>query len=532
MNDRQRASVPRQVDTVVIGGGTAGAVVAGLLAEQSDERVLVLEAGPDYGPFGDSRWPEDLLDARALGYTHDWNYASGDTYPNRVVNFQRARVIGGCSSHNGCAAIWGSRVDYDGWADMGLAGWSSAELLPLFASAAERLRVRRYAQREVTPFQQACLDAAQAAGIPLTDDLNDFAQDEGMAPSPVNIYDGTRWNAAFAYLDPVRRRPNLTIAGRSTGDRLGIEGGVATSIRYIGPDGPAEVSAGRFVVAAGTYGSPAILLRSGIGDPAELRDIGIQPAIPLPGVGRNLHDHPSVRLMFRGTPRLEAAMTAFAERHWMPEEQTIAKIRSRLYPKSAGGFDLHLYPVGGPDSESETGWHWSFPVACMTPRSRGAVTLRSPDPEREPRIEHHYLSDPEGHDRAVLREGLRMARMLAAQPQLRDLLGAQLDPGPLIQEDAAMEGWIDGAIEHYYHPVGTCAMGTTDDPLAVTDAKGRVHGLDNVFVADCSIMPVIPRANTNLPAIVVGERIAGWLLDGKPGKASDPAITIEKLGEK
>jgi choline dehydrogenase len=515
VNDQQRASVPREVDTVVIGGGTAGAVVAGLLAEQSNERVLVLEAGPDYGPFGDSRWPEDLLDARALGYTHDWNYASGDTYPNRVVNFQRARVIGGCSSHNGCAAIWGSRVDYDGWADMGLAGWSSAELLPLFAGAAERLRVRRYAQHEVTPFQQACLEAALSAGIPLTDDLNDFDQDEGMATSPVNILDGTRWNAAFAYLDPVRQRANLTIAGRSTGDRLEIADGVATSIRYIGPDGPAEVSAGRFVVAAGTYGSPAILLRSGIGDPAELGEIGIEPAIPLPGVGRNLHDHPSVRLIYRGTPRLEAAMTTFAEQHWMPEEQTIAKIRSGLYPQSAGGFDLHLYPVGGPDSESKTGWHWSFPVACMTPRSRGAVTLRSPDPEREPRIEHHYLSDPEGHDRAVLREGLRVARTLAAQPQLRDLLGAEMNPGPSIQDDSALAVWIDGAIEHYYHPVGTCAMGTADDSLPVTDAKGRVHGLDNVFVADCSIMPVIPRANTNLPAVVVGERIAGWLLEGE-----------------
>ena len=333
-----------------------------------------------------------------------------------------------------------------------------------------------------------------------------------MAPSPVNIVDGMRWNAAFAYLDPVRERPNLTIAGRSTVDRLVIEQGVATGVRYIGPDGPGEVSAARFVVAGGTYGSPAILLRSGIGDPGELREIGIEPTVPLPGVGRNLHDHPSVRLMFRGTPRLEAAMTAFAEQRWMPEEQTIAKIRSGLYPQSARGFDLHLYPVGGPDSESETGWHWSFPVACMTPRSRGAVTLRSPDPEREPRIEHRYLSDPEGHDRAVLREGLRIARRLAAQPALRDLLGAELSPGPAIQDDAALEEWIEGAIEHYYHPVGTCAMGPADDPLAVTDARGRVHGLENVFVADCSIMPVIPRANTNLPAVVVGERIAGWLL--------------------
>jgi choline dehydrogenase len=515
VNDRQRASVPREPDTVVIGGGTAGAVVAGLLAGRSDERVLVLEAGPDYGPYGDSRWPEDLLDARALGYTHDWNYASGDTYPNRVVNFQRAKVIGGCSSHNGCAAIWGSRVDYDGWAEIGLAGWSSAELLPVFARVAERLGVRRYARHEVTPFQQACLDAAPGAEIPMTDDLNDFDQDEGMATSPVNIVDGTRWNAAFAYLDPVRQRPNLTIADRSTADRFEIQHGVATSIHYIGPDGPAEISARRFVVAGGAYGSPAVLLRSGIGDPDELREIGIEPTIPLAGVGRNLHDHPSARLVFRGTRRLEAAMTAFAAERWMPEEQTIAKIRSSVYPQSAPGFDLHLYPVGGPDTESETGWHWSFPVACMTPRSRGAVTLRGLDPKREPGIDHRYLSDPEGLDRAVLREGLRVARRLASQSELRGLLGAELSPGPAIQDDAALERWIDSSIEHYYHPVGTCAMGTDDDPLAVTDARGRVHGLENVFVADCSIMPVIPRANTNIPAAVIGERIAGWLLEAE-----------------
>jgi choline dehydrogenase len=508
-------SVPRQADTVVIGGGTSGAAVAGLLAGQSDERVVVLEAGPDYGPFGDRHWPGDLLDARALGYTHDWNYASGDTYPNRVVNFQRAKVIGGCSSHNGCAAIWGSRVDYDGWADKGLGGWSSAELLPVFARVAERLRVRRYARHEVTPFQQACLDAAPGAGIPLADDLNDFDQDQGMATSPVNIMAGTRWNAAFAYLDPVRHRPNLIIAGGSPADRLEIENGAATSVRYVGPDGPAEISAGRFVVAGGTYGSPAILLRSGIGDSGELREIGIEPKVSLPGVGRNLHDHPSARLVFGGTPQLEAVMTAFAEERWMPEEQTIAKIRSSLYPRSTRGFDLHLYPVGGPDSESDTGWHWSLPVACMTPRSRGAVTLHSPDPAREPKIEHRYLSDAEGHDRAVLREGLRVARILAAQPKLRDLLGTELSPGPATEDDAALERWIDGAIEHYYHPVGTCAMGPADGPLAVTDARGRVHGLANVFVADCSIMPVIPRANTNLPAVVVAERIAGWLLDAE-----------------
>jgi choline dehydrogenase len=505
-------SIPHEVDIVVIGGGTAGSVVAGLLAEQSDERVLVLEAGPDYGPFADGWWPKDLLDARALGYSHDWRYTSRDTYPNRVVNFERAMVIGGCSAHNGCAAIWGSRLDYDGWEARGLDGWSMNELLPVFARAMSRLRVHYYGDEEVTPFQRAALEAAAASGIPLTDDLNDVDDDEGMAPSPVNIVDGTRWNTAFAYLDPVRDRPNLTVVGNCVVDRLTIADARVTGVRYIGPDGPETVSAARVVVAGGTYGSPAVLLRSGIGDPDELRLLGVEPTVPLPGVGRNLHDHPAVMVTFRGTSELERMMTEFAANQWMPEEQIIAKIRSRHYPAAERGFDLHLYPVGGPDTTTETGWHWFFPIACMTPRSRGSVTLRSADPRQEPRIEHCYISDPEGHDCTVLSDGVRIAREVTNQPELRRLLGQELTPGPDVDDEAVIERWIEESVTHYYHPVGTCAMGVAGDPGAVTDAKGRIHGLENAFVADCSIMPVIPRANTNVPAVVIGERIAEWLL--------------------
>jgi choline dehydrogenase len=505
--------VPRDADTVVIGGGTAGAVVAGLLAERSDQRILILEAGPDFSRFDSGRWPAALLDARALGYTHDWGYASGDTYPERIVKFERARVIGGCSAHNGCAAIWGARVDYDDWSRRGLEGWSANELQPLFESATSRLRVRHYGAEEITPFQEACLAAARSVGLPETDDLNDLDQDQAMAASPVNIVDGVRWNAAFAYLDPVRDRPNLTIIGNCPVDQLVVNGDRVTSVRYVGPDGPAEVLAGRVVVASGTYGSPAVLLRSGIGDPDELRALGIEPSVPLPGVGRNLHDHPAAHVLFRGTATLESTMREFASQRWMPEEQTIAKVRSPLYPANEPGFDLHLYPVGGPDSTSDSGWGWRLPVACMTPRSRGTVTLRTSDPLREPRIEHNYASDRDGHDRAVLREGIKIVRHLAAQPELRNLLGEEFAPGPAISADAAIDNWIDGAVEHYYHPVGTCAMGLEDETESVTDSRGRIHGLRNAYVADCSIIPVIPRANTNVPAVVVGERIAGWLLE-------------------
>lgn len=505
-------AAPREVDTVVIGGGTSGAVVAGLLAEQSGDRVLVLEAGPDHGAYAAGHWPADLLDARALGYSHDWSYTSGDTYPTRVVNFERARVMGGCSSHNGCAAIWGSRVDYDDWAASGLTGWSASDLLPLFIRANARMRVKTYAPAEVTPFQAACLEAMVAAGIPLTLDLNDLDEDEGVSPSPVNVWQGVRWNSAFAYLDPVRDRGNLTVLGNSLVDHLLIEHGVARGVRYVGPEGPAEIYADRIVVSGGTYGSPAVLLRSGIGDAGSLATLDIPLQAHLPGVGRNLHDHPAVALSFDGSPKLIAEMEAFSASHWMPEEQSIAKFRSALYPTEQSGFDLHIYPVGGPPSTTGAEWHWQFPVACMTPRSRGELTLRSKDPNAAPRLEHRYLSDADGHDRAVILDGVRKARQIAAYPALRELIGEERAPGRDITSDADLSAWIDGSVGHYYHPVGTCAMGAADDPMAVTDANGKVHGLANVWVADCSIMPVIPRANTNIPAIVVGERIAAALL--------------------
>jgi choline dehydrogenase len=501
--------IPPAADTVVIGGGTSGAVVAGLLAEHSDESIVVLEAGPDFGPFESGRWPADLLDARALGYTHDWKYTSEDTYPDRIVPFERAMVIGGCSSHNGCAAIWGSRVDYDTWAANGLDGWSTDDLLPFFARANERMRVKNYSESEVTPFHRAVLSAAEAAGMPRTADLNDLDEDEGISPSPVNIANGVRWNSAFAYLDPVRDRPNLTIIGNAVVDRFEVEADRGTRVHFIALDGPASIEAGRIVVAGGTYGSPAVLLRSGIGDPATLRSFGIAPVHDLPGVGHNLHDHSAVMLSWAGTPELEAQMRAFGADAWMPEEQSIAKIRSSLYPKDQAGFDLHIYPVGGPTAD---GWRWDFPVACMTPRSRGEVTLRSADPTVAPRLQHRYLSDEAGQDRQVLVQGVRKAREVAAQSPLRELLGEETLPGAGAQTEVEIADWVDSSVFHYYHPVGTCAMGLGGERMAVTDARGKIHGLENVYVADCSIIPEIPRANTNIPAVVIGERVAGWLL--------------------
>src|SRR5277367_3650076 len=433
------APLPKFADTVVIGGGTAGAAVAGLLAQHSDQSVLLLEAGPDYGPFVAGRWPSELTDAVTIPMSHDWGYDSGKLYSPRVVDYARALVIGGCSSHNGCAAIWGSRVDYDGWAALGNPGWSTDELRPLFEAGSERLRVRIPEPAEITPFQRASLDAAVDAGIPRVADLNNLDENLGMAPSPANIANGVRWNTAFAYLDAVRERSNLTVVGNTTCDRLEIKSGRVSAIVVAGRDGPVRLEAGRVVVAAGTYGSPAILMRSGIGDPPELRAAGITATHELPGVGRNLHDHPLVSIRHAGTRELEEMMVAFARDRWTPEEQTIAKARSS---RCTEAFDLHIYPVGGRDAATPTGWRWTLEVACMTPRSRGALSLKSADSTAPPIIDHGYLSDPEGEDLHILADGVVLARGIAAIPALARLVGAEISPGGAIATRAELEAFV------------------------------------------------------------------------------------------
>lgn len=504
-------ALPPYADTVVIGAGTAGAAVAGLLAERGDQSVLLLEAGPDYGPYDGGRWPADLLDARALPPSHDWGYDSGDAWPHRRLAFERARVVGGCSAHNGCAEIWGSRRDYDGWVALGNPGWSTDELLPLFEAGAARLRVRRPATAEVTPFQLACLQAAPRAGLPVVADLNDLDEDVGIGLSPVNIVGGVRWNAAFAYLDPVRGRGALTVCGDTLVDRLLIRGGRVDGVAVRRDGAPRAVRCGRVVLCGGAYGSPAVLLRSGVGDPAALAALGIATVVERRGVGRNLHDHPATGLIFAGTPELERRMQAFAAARWMPEEQTIAKARSQA---CGAGFDLHIFPTGGPRRDG-AGWQWWFPIACMTPRSRGTLQLMSADPRAGLRLDHGFLTDPEGEDLRVLLDGIALARALTAAPPLAALLGEEVLPGAAQRDRAALATLCRDWTQHYYHPVGTCRMGPASDPDAVCDARGRVHGLDNAWVADASLIPVIPRANTNMPVLVVAQRVAATLTGGR-----------------
>lgn len=468
----------------MIGAGSAGCAVAGRLAERGRD-VLLLEAGPDYGPFGSVAWPAELLSARMLATTHDWGYAA------ERWTFERARVIGGCSTHNGAIAAVGHRRDYDGW---GLPGWSGADVAPLFESAIERMRVRAYQAAEAGPFHRRCLVAATDLGWPIASDLCDLDAGPAFGLETVNVVEGVRWNAAFAYLDPVRGR--IRICDRTVSDRL-----------EFGPGGPRVVAerngeqlvveAETVVIAAGVYGTPGILERSGIGDPAILRSAGIDVRHDLPGVGENLHDHPLVEADRTVGPELQAWLDAAAATGFLPEEQTLGKFVSGVSPD--GLYDTHVFPVCASDQTSILHGHIAVVVACLTPRSRGSVHVVGSDHRMPPLIDHRYLSDPEGHDLAVLRDGLKVAQQLLGHEQLATVLGDAVT-------DLGSDRAIRAAVKHYYHPVGSCAMGS--DARSVCDADGRVRGVPGVVVADASLIPQIPRANTNLPAVMIGERIA------------------------
>jgi choline dehydrogenase len=423
-------------DVLVLGGGAAGCVVARRLADRGAD-VCLVEAGPDYGPFGGPGWPAEIVDARALPMTHLWETGAEDR------SSSRARIIGGCSAHNACMIFRGEPRDYDEWGP----GWTSADLEPYLDRAEEAIGVRPGIASELAPWHRAAVESARRVGV------------EG-GPFSANARDGIRWNAAFAYLDPVRDR--VAIRADTLVDRVDPP-------RVVTDRGALE--APTIVLAAGAYGTPAILLRSGLGE-------------ELP-VGENLVDHPGVGVRWAPTARL-VAETAAHEREHGP----LFQAHTALVPP-----DLHLIPWTNP---ADGGYEVSMAVFFLKPHSRGRVTLTSPDAAAPPRIEHGFLAD--GRDVEPLVRGVAVARSLAAAEPLAAYAGAETAPGG---ED--VEAYVRAHVRGYFHPVGTCALGL------VCDRRGRVLGHEPLVVADASLMPTIPRANTHLSALAVAEKVAETL---------------------
>ncbi len=499
--------VPTNIDLLIVGGGSAGAALAGIVARDTALNILLLEAGPDYGPYDAGGWPPDLLDALRFPESHDWGYSGFNRPGHRErTSYDRARVIGGCSSHNGCVEVIGHRRDYDHWAELGNAGWAWDDVAPAVARAKRSLRVRIPEDDELTPFHGAFMEGAIAAGIPRVHDLDDPDDVSATGISPVNIIDGVRWNTSFAYLDPVRERANLTIIGGVLVDRVIVENGRAVAvIARVGGEWR-RIDAGRVVLSGGAYGSPAILLRSGIGDPDDLRAVGVEPVHPLPGVGKSLTDHPLTSIELQATSKLAREMELFSRDRWTPDEQTILKTRS---PRCTEAFDLHLYGILRPDPAVEGGWRYSIPSSTVAVRSAGAMKLSSSDPESAPSIDHGYFTDEDDIDRAVLVDGLELAREIAANLERAGLIQGEIRPSPAADTRAKLEAFAEETVRINYHPACSCRMGPASDHEAVVDSDGKVHGLDGLYICDVSIAPTLMRANTNLPAVMIGEHLAG-----------------------
>jgi choline dehydrogenase len=501
-------SLPATIDVLICGGGTTGAAVAGIIARDASSNVVLLEAGPDYGALSAGRWPADLLDARRIPQSHGWGYAgSAHSAHVEVTAFERARVIGGCSSHNGCVALLGHRRDYDAWAEMGNPGWDWQAVAPAFERAKAALRVRVPDDDEVTPFHRAFIDGAVAAGIPISPDMNDPDENVGVGASPVNIVDGKRWNTALAYLDPVRSQGNLTVVGNAIVDRVELRGGRAVAVHAIINGSPTRVAAERIVLAAGAYGSPAILLRSGIGPSDELNSLDISVNHDLPGVGRSLADHPAVNLIYQASRKLEHAMEEFGKTHWSPDEQSLAKTRSSICREA---FDTHIYAVAGWRT-SDGDYVYGVAVSSVWPKSTGTIRLASADPSAAPRIEHNYLSDPDREDLRVLLDGVEIAREIMALQFRHGLMERETRPGPEINGRDTLTQFIEQTVGIYYHPACSCRMAPATDPGAVVDHNGKLHGIDDLYVCDASIFPTLMRANTNLPAAMLAEHLAEFI---------------------
>jgi choline dehydrogenase len=435
-------------DVLVAGGGTAGCVLAARLSEDPARSVCLIEAGPDYGPFVGGRWPADLVDGRWLAIdSHCW-----DRDDEEDRSQLRARVLGGCSAHNACVLLRGAPEDYDEWGS----GWTATELEPFLDRAERAFGTRVLEPDELSPWHRAFAEA-----------------NEHTIVHPVNMTtDGVRRTAAFAYIDPARERPNLTIRANTLVDRVLLDGDRAAGVATSG----GEIHADVVVLASGAYGSPGILLRSGIG-----------PDSGLP-VGENLLDHVGVGTAWEPTDLLRADWDAWERDHALAMAGVTVPARSSVCPE--GVCDLFMFPATDP------GYEISGAVFAMKPRSRGAVTLTSPDPSAPLHVDHGFLRDEA--DVGVLVEGYEKLRELARTEPIARYAARERRPNA--DDDA--ETHVRATAHGFFHPTGTCSLGK------VVDEHGRVFGYENLVVVDASIMPTIPRANTNLTTAAIAEKIA------------------------
>ena len=532
-------------DYVIVGAGSAGCAMAYRLAE-AGRRVTVIEhGGSDAGPF--IQMPGTLSYPMNMGI-YDWGFAK-EAEPHlggRVLATPRGKVIGGSSSINGMVYVRGHARDYDTWSEMGADGWSYADVLPYFkrmeashgGSGPEfrgsdgPLHITRGPRDN--PLFDAFIEAGEQAGYPVTADYNG-RQQEGFGPMEATIWKSRRWSAANAYLKPALAGGNVQVV-RGLARRVVMEGKRAVGVEVDTRAGRQVIKAGREVIlAASSINSPKLLMLSGIGPAAHLKEHGIEVVADRPGVGANLQDHLEIYMQFAASQPVTLFKywnlwgKAWVGAQWLltgkgpgasNQFEACAFIRSKAgveYPD----IQYHFLPIAVRyDGKAVAEGHgFQAHVGPMRSKSRGSVTLRSGNPTDAPVIRFNYMSDPS--DWEDFRSCIRLTREIFGQEAFKPYLKSELQPGLRYQSDIELDDFLREHVESAYHPCGTARMGRASDPMAVVDPECRVIGVEGLRVADSSIFPQVTNGNLNGPSIMTGEKAADHILGRTPLPASN-----------